>query len=193
MKLRKDNKISYEFSREEILREIFPKPEATSLCSSEEVYTFGDYNTSDVPSDGNCAFWALLVASGNLSTPDAPGASVAMKDLRNKSADLAATANVDPDFVDLLRTPGRWNAGIHGGVGLEALHYSARHLERRIILIENEGGVFSYWDSGENNLVLHAINRENIGDFLKDEKTKDKDIIFIYHEGNHFQAIVVKK
>lgn len=188
--LRTGSKISYEFSREEILSEVFPKTEPFIMLPRET--SFDSFDVLDVPSDGNCAFWAVLIASGSVTSSDAPGASAAMEDLRSKAADLAATANVDPDFVDLLRTPGRWNAGIHGGVGLEALHYSARHLERRIILIENEGGVFSYWDSGENNLVLHAIEAENIGKFLKDVKRNDKKAIFIYHEGNHFQAIVKK-
>ncbi len=191
MGLRTDSRISYEFSREEILREVFPKAETFIMLPRK--INFDSFGTLDVPSDGNCAFWAILIASGILSSPpDAPGASDAMKDLRSKVADLAATANVDPDFVSLLRTPGRWNAGIHGGVGLEALHYIARHLGQQIILIENEGGIFSYWDSRENNLVLHAIEQENIGVFLETEKAKDKDIIFIYHESNHFQAIVKK-
>ena len=173
-------------SLEEILSEVFPQ--LKPFIMSPRKISFDSFDVLDVPSDGNCAFWAVLMASGKLSSFDAPRAS----DLRSEVADLAATANVDPDFVNLLRTPGRWNAGIHGGVGLEALHYVARYLGRQIILIENEGGVFSYWNSRENNLVLHAIKRENIGNFLKDEKTKEEDIIFIYHEGNHFQAIVKK-
>ena len=177
-------------SLEEILSEVFPQ--LKPFIMSPRKISFDSFDVLDVPSDGNCAFWAVLMASGKISSSDAPRASDAMKGLRSEVADLAATANVDPDFVNLLRTPGRWNAGIHGGVGLEALHYVARYLGRQIILIENEGGVFSYWNSRENNLVLHAIKRENIGNFIKDEKTKDEDIIFIYHEGNHFQAIVKK-
>ena len=152
---------------------------------------FDSFDVLDVPSDGNCAFWAVLIASSVTSSDD-PGASATMEDLRNKSADLAVAANVDPDFVNLLRTPGQWNAGIHGGVGLEALHYIARHLGRRIILIENEGGFFSYWNSGKNNLILHAIEVRDIGNFLKNVKRNDKKAIFIYHESNHFQAIAKK-
>lgn len=179
-----------ELSREEILSEVFPKTE-TFIMFPRKI-NFGSFGTLDVPSDGNCAFWAVLIASGSVTSSDAPGASAAMEDLRNKSADLAVAANVDPDFVNLLRTSGQWNAGIHGGVGLEALHYIARYLGRRIILIENEGNVFSYWNSRENNLVLHAIEAENIGKFLEDVKRNDKKAIFIYHEGSHFQAIVKK-
>lgn len=178
------------YSREEILREVFPKLKPFIMLPRE--ISFDSFDVLDVPSDGNCTFWAVLIASGSVTSSDAPGASAAMEDLRNKSADLAVAANVDPDFVNLLRTPGQWNAGIHGGVGLEALHYIARHLGCRIILIEKEGDDFSYWNSGENNLVLYAIEARNIGKFLKDVKRNDKKAIFIYHEGNHFQAIVKK-
>lgn len=180
-------------SREEILREVFPKSEATTMAPSEEVHAFGDYNIFNVPGDGNCAFWAVLVASGTLlPSTDYSGVLDTVVELRKAVANLAEKANVDPDFVNLLRTSGQWNASIHGGVGLEALHYIARHLGRWIILIENEGGVFSYWNSRENNLVLHAIEAGNIEKFLKDVKSNDKKAIFIYHEGNHFQAIVRK-
>lgn len=179
-------------SREDILREIFKeKPKENYEIHAQD---FWNYQTINVSLDGNCAFWAVLQAMN----PDASFECLSdnqaeeMQTLRQNAANLAAEAQSDSYFVEMLRTPNQWNDVIHGGVGLEALHFIAIVLERRIVLIENEGGNFLYWDANENNLVLHDINANAIGNFLEEKNSEGNTPLFIFHEGNHFQAIIKK-
>ena len=178
---------SKKISREEILNHVFS---AISISEKEQVdvlseRSFGAFQTRDVHKDGNCAFWAVLIASR-----DSTVQSDEILNLRKQTADLAAKKGADPWFVEILRSFGQWDAGIQGGVGLEALHYVAKCLGRRIILVENGGGVFSYWDSQANNLALNEILESGIETFLDNVRKEDPGSIFIYHEGNHFQALV---
>ena len=181
-----------EFSREDILREIFKEEPKKDYIFHP--LSFGNYQTVNVSPDGNCAFWAVLQARDPKDSFEHLNGSQSgvMQTLRQNAANLAQGAQADSYFVEMLRTPNQWNAGIHGGIGLEALHFIAIALGRRIVLIENDGGNFSYWDSNENNLVLQNIPENAIDNFLADESNKSNTPLFIYHEGNHFQAIIKK-
>lgn len=162
------------------------------------------YRIQDVPGDGNCAFTSVKVARGNeaFTGKNQPVQELSqaqqtqIKALRNDTADLISQNQKDEtttEFINNLRDLGFWNNGIEDGVGIEVLSFVAQAIGQPIlVLTQEQDGNYRYWISGtmenpnDSNLTFHEIEVNEIGQTLN----KYPNAIKLFHNGNHFQAIV---
>ena len=166
---------------------------------SEELVAAG-YRIQDVPGDGNCAFWAVLVANGVVRAEDTFFAKEGdttwgkMENLRKKTAvKMEATHAVDASIITMVKQTGSWNMGSMGGIDFGVLGFIARAIEVPImVLLQGPSGQYHYWISGttenpgDDNLAFHYIEGKNLEKFLNDHSKTVK----LFHSNIHYQAIV---
>lgn len=162
------------------------------------------YQIQDVPGDGNCAFTSVEVARGNeaFTGKNQPVQELSQQQkeqiltLRKDTADLMSENQNDAttiEFINNLRDLGFWNNGIEGGVGIEILSFIAQIIGKPIfVLIQEPDGHYRYWISGtmenlnDGNLIFHNIDVNEIRQTLNTYPNAIK----LFHNGNHFQALV---
>ena len=166
---------------------------------SEELVAAG-YRIQDVPGDGNCAFWAVLVANGVVRAEDTFFAKEGdttwgkMENLRKKTAvKMEATHAVDASIITMVKQTGSWNMGSMGGIDFGVLGFIARAIEVPImVLLQGPSGQYCYWISGttenpgDDNLAFHDIEGKNLEKLLNDHSKTVK----LFHSNIHYQAIV---
>lgn len=152
------------------------------------------YRLQNVPGDGNCAFWSILVAQGKISDEELGKLMEAYESLKTE---LGYSPNWS-DCKDVLRKAApeavekmiqlRNSCGL-GDVGKwekeEDLRGIASVIENPIVLVQVRDGTVTY--------TLYAT--ENAGTNLTGPDVEQifevyKDALFIYHNDSHFQAIV---
>lgn len=157
----------------------------------EELASVG-YRIQDVPGDGNCGVWAVLVSNGEIT-------QVQLKDLMDAYNSLKKSKNYSPAWSDCreelmkasqdsvgrmvnLRkafdTSGQWVSG-------EDLPKIAGAINKPIILVQMKDGILTYTlYSNENGVEILTGTIDQIF-------RNHPNAIFIYYNGtNHFQAIV---
>lgn len=155
-----------------------------------------NYQIFDVPSDGNCGVWAILVATGGITLEDLDKLMVAYKDFKVKKG-----LNYNPSWNDCcevlndavpsavqkminLRTNS--NIGILGNwLGNDDLPTIANIIQRPIVLVQriNRESVYTLYDS--NNAGENLMG-QTIEQILKNHN----NAIFIYYENYHYQAMI---
>ena len=194
--------VAYELHLSEMRLE--EKKQETISSVLETQLTAAGSRLQDVPGDGNCAFTSVKVARGNeaFTGKNQPVQELSQQQkeqiltLRKDTADLMSENQNDPttiEFINNLRKLGVWNRGIEGGVGIEVLSFVAQAIRQPIlVLTQEQDGNYRYWISGtmenpnDSNLTFHEIEVNEIGQTLN----KYPNAIKLFHNGNHFQAIV---